>query len=211
MIPNISLRRQSGSLTLAMFLLWITLAWNIAEGAIAVTTGFIAGSVALIGFGLDSSIEVAAAAILIWRMQVGEGDERAERRETLARRVVGATFVFLAIYIVAETAYVLATSNEPEASRGGLILAVAATLVMPGLGLAKRWNAHSLGSPALIAESKETLVCSYLSFTLFFGLAANAAFGWWWADIAAALAMVPWITKEGLEGLRGERCEDDCG
>lgn len=209
MIGSISLRRARGSLALAMALLWFTLAWNTAEGIIAVTTGIMAGSVALIGFGLDSSIEVAAAGILLWRLQVSDDDERAERRETLARRVVGATFVVLAAYIVAETAYVLATGNEPETSIGGLLLAIAATIVMPGLGLAKRWNAFPLGSPALVAEATETLICSYLSLTLFIGLGANAAFGWWWADIAAALAMVPWILKEGIEGLRGEHCDGD--
>lgn len=209
MIGSASLRRREGSLALATSLLWVTLAWNVAEGIIAVTTGFMAGSVALIGFGLDSSIEVTAAAILIWRLRLPTHDERVERRESIARRVVGATFVALAAYIVAETAYVLATGNEPESSTGGLLLAAAATLVMPALGLAKRWNAASLGSPALTAESTETLLCSYLSLTLLLGLGANAAFGWWWADIAAALAMVPWIVKEGLEGLRGESCEDD--
>ena len=209
MIGIASLRRREGSLALATGLLWVTLAWNVAEGIIAVTTGFMAGSVALIGFGLDSSIEVTAAAILIWRLKLPAHDERVERRENIARRVVGATFVALAAYIAIETAYVLVTGNEPESSTGGLLLATAAMLVMPGLGLAKRWNAASLGSPALTAEATETLVCSYLSLTLFIGLGANAAFGWWWADIAAAMAMVPWIVKEGLEGLRGESCEDD--
>jgi divalent metal cation (Fe/Co/Zn/Cd) transporter len=182
----------------------------VGEGIIAVTTGVMAGSVALIGFGLDSAIEVAAAAILIWRMRLPAHDERSERREILAHRVVGATFVILAVYIVAETAYVVIGGHEPDVSTGGLALAVAATIVMPGLGLVKRWNAAGLGSRALIAESNETLLCSYLSFTLFIGLGANAAFGWWWADVAAALAMVPWIMKEGLEGLRGDNCEDDC-
>ncbi len=205
-----TLARSRGSLPLAIVLLWVTLAWNIAEGITAVTTGIMAGSIALIGFGLDSSIEVAAAGILLWRLQVSVDDDRAERRETLARRVVGTTFVVLAAYIVVETVYVLATGNEPEASTGGLLLAIAATVFMPGLGLAKRWNASSLGSRALIAEATESLICSYLSLTLFIGLAANAAFGWWWADVAAALAMVPWIVKEGLEGLRGESCEDNC-
>ena len=201
---------RTGSTALAMTLLWITLAWNVAEGVIATWSGIAAGSVALVGFGLDSAIEVTASAVLIWRLQLAEGDERSESRERTAHRVVGATFIVLAIYIAAEVIYTLVVGNEPDTSGVGLALAIAATLVMPILGFAKRRNALQLGSPALVAEANETLVCSYLSFTLFFGLAANALFGWWWADIAAAMAMVPWIVKEGLEGLRGERCEDNC-
>ena len=188
----------------------MTAVWNVFEGVIAVSSGILAGSVALIGFGLDSVIEVTAALVLIWRLRVPDGDERAESRERTAHRVVGATFIALAGYIALEVVYTLVAGNEPDVSGAGLALAIAATIVMPVLGFTKRRNAVRLGSPALIAEANETLVCSYLSFTLFFGLAANALFGWWWADIAAALAMVPWIIKEGLEGLRGERCEDGC-
>lgn len=202
-------RLHTGSRGLAITLLYVTLAWNVVEGIIAVASGFAASSVALIGFGLDSGIEVAAAAVLIWRIGLPEHDERVEHRETIARRIVGGTFVVLAAYILAQTVYTLGGGQEPDESRIGLLLAIAATVVMPALGLTKLWNAKRLGSRALVAESKETLVCSYLSLTLFIGLGANVAFGWWWADIAAALAMVPWIVKEGLEGLRGESCEDD--
>lgn len=201
-------RGAGGARSLATALLWFTLAWNVGEGVVAVSSGVMAGSVALVGFGLDSAIEVIAAAVLIWRMRLPEHDEGAERREQIAHRAVGSTFIALALYIAAETIYVLATGNKPEASPVGLGLAVAATLVMPVLGLTKFWNARRVGSRALIAESTESIVCSYLSLTLFIGLGANALFGWWWADIAAALAMVPWIVKEGLEGLRGESCED---
>ncbi len=201
--------RANGSRTLAVAFLWITVAWNVAEGIIAVSAGFLAGSVALAGFGLDSFIEVAAAAVLLWRLGLPEHDERAEQRETVAHRIVGATFLLLAAYVIAEAAYVLVTRSEPEASPVGIALSLASLAVMPGLGLAKRRNAMLLGSRALIAESMETLLCSYLSVTLFAGLALNAAFGWWWADVAAALAMVPWIAREGLEGVRGESCEDD--
>lgn len=201
---------RNGSTALAMTLLWITLAWNVGEGVIAIWAGFAAGSVALVGFGLDSAIEVTASAVLIWRLQLADDDERSEGRERIAHRVVGATFIVLAFYIAAEVVYTLVVGNEPDTSTVGLSLAIAATIVMPVLGFAKRRNALQLDSRALVAEANETLVCSYLSFTLFFGLAANALFGWWWADIVAAMAMVPWIVKEGLEGLRGERCEDNC-
>lgn len=176
----------------------------------AVASGVVARSVALVGFGLDSFIEVTAAIILLWRLGLPDHHERAEGRERAAHRVVGATFILLAAYIAAQAAYALAVGEEPDESRVGLALAVLSLAVMPLLGLAKRRNARRLRSRALIAESTETLVCSYLSLTLFIGLGANAALGWWWADIAAALAMTPWIVKEGLEGLRGEGCDDDC-
>jgi len=202
--------QRRGSLTLATALLWATLVYNVAEGAVGVTAGAVAGSVALMGFGLDSFIEVTAASVLLWRLRMPDTDPAVEARELLARRIVGATFVALAVYILAQAAYVLATGSEPDSSPVGIGLAVASLALMPALGLAKRRNARQLHSHALIAESTETLVCSYLSVTLLIGLGANAAFGWWWADIAAALAMVPWIAKEGLEGLRGELCGDEC-
>lgn len=192
----------------ALALLWLTLTWNVAEGVIAISAGAVAGSVALVAFGLDSFIEVTAAGVLIWRLGAGDGDQ-SERRERAAHRVVGATFIALAVYIGAQAAYVLVTGASPEAAPVGLGLAAVSLVIMPALGLVKRANARQLGSPALIAESTETLVCSYLSLTLLIGLAANAAFGWWWADIAAALAMAPWIVREGLEGLRGDACEDE--
>lgn len=201
--------KSTGSRRLATLLLSLTIAWNAVEGVVAISSGIAAASVALIGFGLDSFIEVTAAGILLWRLSLPDHDEAAERREATAHRVVGFTFVLLAAYIGAQTVYTLTVGDEPDVSRVGLILSVLSLAVMPGLGLLKRWNARRIGSRALIAESAETLICSYLSLTLFIGLGANAAFGWWWADVVAALAMVPWIVKEGLEGLRGEACEDD--
>ena len=199
-----TLIRNRGSTSLAVLLLWLTLSWNVVEGVIAVGAGIAASSVALIGFGLDSFIEVTAAVILLWRLWLSDEDERTERRERAARQVVGATFVALSLYILAQTVYVLATGNEPESSSVGLVLAIVSLIIMAAIGLTKRWNALRMGSHALIAESSEMLICSYLSLALLVGLGTNAAFGWWWADIAAALAMIPWILKEGLEGLRGE-------
>ena len=200
----------AGSRLLAISLLWLTAAWNVVEGIVAVTSGVLARSVALVGFGLDSFIEVTAALILLWRLGLPDHDERAEGRERAAHRVVGATFIALSVYVAAQAAYAVAVGEEPDESRVGLVLSVLSLAVMPVLGLVKRRNAQRLHSRALIAESTETLVCSYLSVTLFIGLGANAAFGWWWADIVAALAMAPWIVKEGLEGLRGAGCEDGC-
>jgi divalent metal cation (Fe/Co/Zn/Cd) transporter len=201
--------RRAGSRRLATWLLWITIAWNLAEGAVAVFSGIAAASVALVGFGLDSFIEVTAAGILLWRLRLHEHDEAVEGREATAHRMVGITFILLAAYIVAQTLYTFASGDEPDPSTVGLVLSVASLIVMPGLGLLKRWNARRVGSRALVAESTETLLCSYLSLTLFVGLAANAIAGWWWADVAAALAMIPWIVKEGLEGLSGEDEDED--
>ena len=200
----------AGSRRLAISLLWLTAAWNVVEGIVAVTSGILARSVALVGFGFDSFIEVTAALILLWRLSLPDHDERAEGRERAAHRVVGSTFIALSVYIATQAAYAIVAGEEPDESQVGLALSVLSLVVMPVLGLAKRRNALRLQSRALIAESTETLVCSYLSLTLFIGLAANAALGWWWADIAAALAMTPWIVREGLEGLRGEGCEDGC-
>lgn len=199
---------RSGSPRLATRLLQLTILWNVIEGFVAVRAGVVAGSVALVGFGLDSFIEVTAAAVLLWRMRLPDDDDRVEARERVAHWVVGATFIALAGYIIVQTAYILATGQEPESSPVGLVLALASLTVMPAIGLVKRSNAMRLGSSALVAESTETLICSYLSFALLLGLAANALFGWGWADIAAALAMVPWIAKEGVEGLRGGACDD---
>ena len=199
-------RAAAGSWALARWLILATLTWNVVEGIVAITAGVRAGSVALVGFGLDSSIEVTASLVLLWRMNAAD-DATTERRERTARRIVGATFIALATYILLQAGYVVVTGASPEASRLGLLLAAASLLVMPGLGIAKRRNAERLHSHALLAEASETLVCSYLSLTLVIGLGLNAAFGWWWADIAAALAMVPWIVKEGIEGLRAEGCD----
>jgi divalent metal cation (Fe/Co/Zn/Cd) transporter len=203
-----AIARRAGSPPLAAALLWLTVAWNIVEGCVAVSSGLLAGSVALVGFGLDSFIEVTAAVVLLWRLGIVDEDERTERRERVAHQIIGATFIALALYILAESAYIVMTGHEPDTSAIGLVLAIVSLIAMPVIGLAKRRNAKRLGSRALIAESTETLICSYLSLTLFIGLGANSLFGWWWADIAAALAMAPWIVKEGIEGVRAEECGD---
>jgi divalent metal cation (Fe/Co/Zn/Cd) transporter len=188
----------------AVALLWITVAWNVLEGGAAVALGITAGSVALVGFGLDSVIEIAAAGVLLWRLGIPDIGGRAGPAERTARRVVGATFIALAVYVVAQSSYAIAPGHEPATSVVGLGLSVVSVVANPALGVAKRRNARRLNSAALVNESTETLICAYLAVTLLFGLAANAAFGWWWADVAAALAMVPWIAREGVEGLRGE-------
>jgi divalent metal cation (Fe/Co/Zn/Cd) transporter len=168
--------------------------------------------VALIGFGFDSVIECAAAGLLLWRLSVearGADRERVEATEHRVRRFVGATFILLAVYVIAQASWTLLGGDPPKESRIGILLASASVVIMPLVSWGKIVAAKRIGSRALLAEAKETLACSYLSFTLLLGLAANAAAGWWWADPAAALLMVPWLVKEGIEGLRGEDCDDE--
>jgi divalent metal cation (Fe/Co/Zn/Cd) transporter len=191
-----------------------TLAYNVVEAGVALASGAAADSIALIGFGLDSGIEVAAAAVLLWRLSLetrGVDGERLERAERRVHRFVGATFLLLALYVSAEAGWTLWNGDAPRESLVGIALAAASLVIMPLVSWGKLRAAREIGSAALRAEAKETLACSYLSFALLLGLVANAAGGWWWADPVAALAMVPWLIREGQEGIRGEACADDCG
>jgi len=185
--------------------------YNILEAAVAIWSGASADSIALFGFGLDSLIECAAAAMLLWRLLVearGADAEAIEGRERMVLRFVGGTFIALALYVTSRACATLWYESPPGESLVGIILAVASLLIMPLVSWGKLRAAREIGSTALRAEAKETLACSFLSFTLLLGLAANAAADWWWADPMAALLMVPWLVKEGLEGLRGETCEE---
>lgn len=187
---------------------YLTVGWNLCEGAIAVAAGAAAGSTALIGFGLDSFIESSSGAALIWRLRHAGVDD--ERRERIALKLVGASLLLLAAYVGADAVWSLVKSEPPEVSMVGVALAAVSLVVMPLLARSKRRVAARLGSRALAADSRQTDICAYLSAILLAGLAANAAFGWWWADPAAALAMAPIIVKEGLKALRGETCCDSC-
>jgi cation diffusion facilitator family transporter len=191
----------------AVWLVGLTLAYNLVEAGIAIWAGSAAGSIALLGFGLDSVIECAASAVLLWRLSVelrGGDEERVETAERRSRRFVGLTFLALAAYILVESVVTLVSGDHPQPSVPGIVLAAVSLAVMPLLGWAKLRTAKRLGSRALQAEAEETLACAYLSLTLLVGLVLNAAAGWWWADPVAALAMVPWLLKEGVEGVRGE-------
>jgi len=196
---------------IARWLVGGTMAYNLVEGVLAVAAGVAARSIALVGFGLDSYIELAAAGALFWRLRIEvRGAERpeVERVERRVRRFIGGTFMALALYVAGQSAWVLWRAAAPAESPLGIGLAGASLVVMPLIAWGKLRAAWELGSASLRAEARETLACSYLSFTLLLGLAANAAAGWWWADPAAALLMVPWLVKEGIEGLRAEDC---CG
>jgi divalent metal cation (Fe/Co/Zn/Cd) transporter len=197
---------------IALALVVGTLAYNAAEAGVALWAGAEAESIALVGFGLDSLIEVAAAGSLLYRLALearGVVGERLARAERSVHRFVGVTFVVLALYVCAQSGWVLWSRRAPQESLVGIALAGFSLVVMPLVALGKLRAAKEMGSGALRAEARETLACSYLSFALLLGLSANAAAGWWWADPVAALLMVPWLVREGLEGLRGEACCDD--
>ncbi len=184
---------------------YLTLAWNACEAGIAIGSGLLAGSTALLGFGVDSLVESTSGGILLWRLR---GDGGREEREELALRLVGVSFLLLAAWVAWQAGASLIGREVPDESLVGIGLAVASLLVMPLLARAKRRVAARMGSRALAADSRQTDLCAYLSGILLGGLGLNALFGWWWADPLAALAMVPLIGKEGYDALRGEACAD---
>ena len=187
----------------ALVLNYTTLAYNSLEGLIAIIAGTLAGSIALVGFGLDSLIEVSASLAALWRLYRDRDERQRERAERVTVRVIGALFLALAAYVAADAATALYARTAPDESLVGIVLAALSLVVMPLLARAKRQVAFAIGSGALAAEAQQTVFCTYLSAILLAGLLLNATLGWWWADPVAALAMVPVIGKEGVEGLRG--------
>jgi divalent metal cation (Fe/Co/Zn/Cd) transporter len=194
-------------LQIAFRLVLGTAAYNTGEALVALWAGARAGSIVLVGFGLDSVIELAASLAVILRMRVelrGEPVERVARMEDRVRRFVGWTFVTLALYVTAQASWTLWRGEPPGESAAGLVLAALSLTVMPLIAWGKFRAAAALASGALAAEAKETLACAYLSFCLFAGLGLHTLLGWWWADPAAALLMVPWLVHEGREAMAGE-------
>jgi divalent metal cation (Fe/Co/Zn/Cd) transporter len=183
-----------------------TIAWNSLEGLIAIIAGAIAGSISLVGFGIDSMVEVTSGAALLWRMSSAE---ESESRERLSLRIVGGCFLALAAYIAYEAIQSLLHTSAPERSIVGIVLACVSLVVMPLLSRAKHRIGAALNSAAMHADAKQTEFCTYLSAILLAGLLLNAWLDWWWADPVAALVMVPIIAREGIEGLKGKAC-DDC-
>lgn len=188
---------------------YFTIAWNVLEGVVAVIAGVVASSISLVGFGIDSFIEVASGGVLLWRLNVDSDAERREANEGIALRVVGLCFLALAGYVGYESIDNLIRRNAPEHSIPGIVLACASLVVMPLLSRAKRKVGSALGSAAMKADAKQTDFCAYLSAILLVGLVLNARFGLRWADPVAALVMTPLIAKEGMEGIRGKSC-DNC-
>ena len=192
-----TLRRQ------AVALAWITVAWNVIEAVVAIVAGRDAGSLVLVGFGFDSTIEVASAAVIIWQFS-GLDEEREQR----ALRLIGASFFALAGYVTIQVVLNLVVGNEPESSALGITLALASLIVMPILATVKRSTGRRMGSVTVTADSQQTWLCTYLSVVLLTGLVLNATFGWWWADPLAALVIAALAVREGVEAWRGDGC---CG
>lgn len=185
---------------------YFTIAWNSLEGLIALVAGFIAGSVALVGFGFDSLIEVTSGGALLWRLHHEDNERRRELADRAALRIVGICFIALALYVAYESMNILLTREAPERSVPGILLAAVSLVVMPLLSRAKRKVAATLSSAAMTADAKQTEFCAYLSAILLGGLLLNALFGLWWADPMAGLVMAPVIGKEGIDALQGKTC-----
>jgi cation diffusion facilitator family transporter len=192
----------------ALRLEYFTVSWNVVEAIVAITAGLLAGSVALVGFGVDSGIEVLSALALLWRLRRA-GADASEAEEAHAERralyAVAATFFLLAAYIGVEAVGALVSGEAPETSTVGFVLSLVSLAVMPLLAYWKGRTGREMGSPALQADAAETWVCSYLSLALLAGVGLYAAFGWAWADPAGALAMLPVILWQGWETLEEAR------
>jgi divalent metal cation (Fe/Co/Zn/Cd) transporter len=185
---------------------YFTIAWNSLEGLVAVIAGALAGSISLVGFGIDSFIEVTSGSVLLWRMSVDADLQKREQREIVSLRIVAICFLALAAYLGYESVSDLVRRKAPEHSIPGIALACVSLVVMPLLARAKKKVGNELRSAAMHADAKQADFCVYLSAILLLGLLLNAALGWWWADPAAALIMVPIIAKEGIDGIRARAC-----
>ena len=201
MLTNrLSLARQGRQLE------YFTIGWNSLEGLIAVAAGMLAGSVSLVGFGVDSFIEVASGSAVLWRMSMDADTHRREAVERQSLRVVGGCFLALATYVFYEAVRDLIGQEAAAHSLPGILLACVSLVVMPLLSRAKRRIGTAMNSRAMHADAKQTEFCTYLSAILLGGLLLNLLWGWWWADPVAALIMVPIIAKEGIDGFRGDAC-----
>jgi cation diffusion facilitator family transporter len=193
-----------------LWLEWFTVAWNVMEAFVAIGVGLVVGSVALVGFGVDSGIEVVSAVALLWRLYRAGPNANTEEQgaaEKKALYLVAATFFLLAAYITYEAIGALIEGEGPERSTVALVLSVLSLLIMPTLAYLKGRTGREMGSRALVADSVETWVCAYLSVALLAAVGLNATLGWWWADPVGALAMLPVIIWQGWETL-GEAREE---
>ena len=192
----------------ARLLAWGGIAWHFVEFAVALVAGVVAGSIALIGFGADSLIEVFAGLSVVWLFTGSRiGSHQAERR---AQQVIAISFFVLAAYVAAEAIRTLVASDHPATSWAGIGLAAFTAPTMPLLARGKRRVARRVHSAAAVNEAAQTQLCAYLSVGLLFGLGANALLGWWWADPAAALALTVVAVREGRSSWRGDGCCDAC-
>lgn len=189
----------------AVRLAWATIAWNVVEAVVAIAAGTAASSIALVGFGLDSTVEVMSALVIVWQLR-----GLSHARERRALRLIAVSFYVLALYVSVQAIIDLLGTSAASGSPVGIGLAVASLVVMPVLAHAKRRNGRLLGSPTVVADSNQTSLCAYLSAILLGGLALNATVGWWWADPIATLAIAVLAANEGRQAWRGETCDDCC-
>lgn len=192
----------------ARFLSWLSLAWMGAEGSIAIVAGLLAGSIALVGFGIDSAIEGVASLVIVWRFTGARLLSHAA--EERAQKLVAVQFFLLAPYVTAEAIHKLVTAEQPETSWLGIGLVASSVVGMPFLGIAKRRLADRLGSVATRGEGTQNLLCAYLAAAVLVGLLGNALFGLWWLDPVAALVVAAVALREGVESWKGEGCGSTC-
>ena len=195
----------------ALWLGWFTIVYNLAEGAVAIVGATIAGSDALLSFGLDSAVESISASVIVWRLYSERSNpERAERVEQRALKMIGVAFFILAAWVAQDSIRTLIAGDHPDTSFIGIAVTSLSLVVMPILASKKHRVGVALGSRAVESDSRQTVACVYLSAVVLGGLMLNALFGWWWADPAAALGVVVFLVREGLEALRAEHADDCC-
>jgi divalent metal cation (Fe/Co/Zn/Cd) transporter len=200
--PTLSADRRAVLRRRIRWLVAATITYNVIEAVVAITAGTIASSIALIGFGLDSVIEVSSAAAVAWQFAGPDP----ERREKVALRVIAGSFFALAAYVTVEALRTLIGGHQPEQSNVGIVLVSISVVIMPFLSWAQRLAGREFGSASAVADSKQTLLCTYLSAAVLVGLVLNAALGWWWADPIVALGLAAVAIREGREALRGQTC-----
>lgn len=207
----VSTARRQTLLRRALWLAIFTVTWNLAEGVVAVAAAALAGSRALVGFGVDSFVESISAGVLIWRLQIEHrAPHRAEQVEQRALRLIGIAFFLLAAVVGVESIRSLVAGDRPDTSIVGIALTTVSLIVMPVLAQAKRRVGVELGQRSITADSAQTQACAYLSAVVLAGLALNAILGWWWADPVAALGVVAFLVHEGREALEAEHVDDCC-
>ena len=189
----------------ARWLAWATIVYNMIEAVVAIVAGSAAGSIALIGFGLDSIVEVLSAIVIVWQL-----NGVSEDRERTALKLIALSFYLLACYVAVQALFDLIGQTKPDTSLVGIGLAIASVIVMPILARAKRHTGKQLGSSTVVADSNQTKLCAYISIILLGGLIFNATIGWWWADPIAALVIAALAINEGRQAWKGETCTDSC-
>lgn len=209
-VASLGAAERATLVRLGLWLNYLTIGYNLLEAVVSIGAGLVAGSVALVGFGFDSAIEVIAAGAAQWRLRADVVPVRRERVERVTLKIIGCSFLALAAYVLYDSGKTLLLRERPERSIAGIVILILSIIVMPLLARAKRRVARGLASRALEADAQQTSLCAYLSTIALAGVALNAVVGWWWADPVAALAMLPIIAGEGLEGVRGRGCQDDC-